>query len=455
MIIDSRRAIAHKTTNLPIRKVAYKMSRDQRVADNWALLFAQQEAIAHGCPLEVVFTLTPTYPMANMRHYDFMLRGLRDVDQQLAELGIKFTVITNANPAKAFEEYVIKEGISLVVTDFDPLRLKQQWIESISCIPNISHFEVDAHNIVPCHWVSQKVEFAAYTIRPKITRALPEFLTEIPHPVSMGTPIAYPQNNWESILSIINVDQSVQPIKWLIPGEKAALSNLKAFVASKLCGYADKRNNPALDWQSNLSPYLHFGHISAQRIALEVVKQHAPSEDTKAFLEELIVRRELSDNFCYYNPCYDSPTGFPEWARKDLLEHSSDIREYLYPMSILENAKTHDELWNAAQNELVTRGKMHGYMRMYWAKKILEWSASVEEAQRIAIFLNDKYSIDGRDPNGYVGIAWSIGGVHDRPWFPRAIYGKVRYMSYNGCKSKFSISSYVEQVRSFSNPTLF
>jgi deoxyribodipyrimidine photo-lyase len=201
-----------------------------------------------------------------------------------------------------------------------------------------------------------------------------------------------------------------------------------------------------LDGQSNLSPYLHFGQISAQRIALEVHKSDVPYRDREAFLEELIVRRELSDNYCLYNSDYDRVSGFPRWARESLQKHGKDRREYLYSTETFEQALTHDALWNAAQKEMVCRGKMHGYMRMYWAKKILEWSASPEMALETAIYLNDRYELDGRDPNGYAGIAWSIGGVHDRAWNERPVFGKVRYMSYNGCRGKFDINAYIRTI---------
>ena len=198
--------------------------------------------------------------------------------------------------------------------------------------------------------------------------------------------------------------------------------------------------------QSNLSPYIHFGHLSAQRVAIEVTKAVAPQEDKSAFLEELIVRRELSDNFCLYNPDYDNVNGFHQWASSTLNNHKDDEREFIYALNEFENALTHDPLWNAAQLEMVKTGKMHGYMRMYWAKKILEWTKSPEQAMEFAIYLNDKYSLDGRDPNGYTGIAWSIGGVHDRAWSERPIFGKIRYMNYNGCKRKFDVNSYISAV---------
>ncbi|RMD48713.1 MAG: hypothetical protein D6830_06350 [Ignavibacteria bacterium] len=192
---------------------------------------------------------------------------------------------------------------------------------------------------------------------------------------------------------------------------------------------------------SNMSPHLHFGNISAQRMAF--VLAGTDDENHSSYLEELIIRRELSDNYVYYNSNYDNFKGFPNWARRTLDYHRNDEREYLYTLVEFENGATHEELWNAAQKELVSTGKIHGYMRMYWAKKILEWSDSPEEAQRIAIYLNDKYGLDGVDPNGYTGIAWSVGGVHDRAWSERPVFGKVRYMNYNGCKRKFNVEKYI------------
>jgi deoxyribodipyrimidine photo-lyase len=231
------------------------------------------------------------------------------------------------------------------------------------------------------------------------------------------------------------------PVEGITPGEKAARKQLTQFVEKRLEGYDTLRNDPNENSQSDLSPYLHFGQVSAQRIALEVLKT-PNTKDREAFLEELIVRRELADNFCLYNPNYDSAEGFPSWAKKTLDTHKDDKREYVYSLKQFEEAKTHDRLWNAAQNEMKKTGKMHGYMRMYWAKKILEWTKNPEQAMKIAIHLNDKYELDGRDSNGYAGIAWSIGGVHDRPWFNRPVYGAIRYMSAGGAKGKFNVEAY-------------
>jgi deoxyribodipyrimidine photo-lyase len=192
---------------------------------------------------------------------------------------------------------------------------------------------------------------------------------------------------------------------------------------------------------------LHFGQIGAQRIAAEVLRWDGDLESRETFLEQLIVRRELSDNFCFYNVRYDSLEGCPDWALRTLEDHLSDPREHLYDLDRFEAAATHDELWNAAQIELTFTGTMPGYLRMYWAKKILEWTEHPAEAHRIALLLNDRYQLDGRDPNGYVGVAWSIGGVHDRPWTERPVFGKIRYMNASGCRRKFDVTRYVTRGR--------
>ena len=299
---------------------------------------------------------------------------------------------------------------------------------------------MDAHNIVPCWIASQKQEYGAYTLRPKIRRLLPEFLTPLPklqkHSYSFRTWI--PGNNWEQIFKTLKVDTTAPEVPWLKPGEAAAKKVLFNFLRSRLADYGRLRNDPNQDAQSHISPYLHFGQLSAQRIALEVLRSNAPPAAEEAFLEELIVRRELADNYCFYNPDYDALEGFPDWAKGTLHDHRNNPRAYAYTLKELENAQTHDDLWNAAQKEMTIKGKMHGYLRMYWAKKILEWTETPEQALAFAIYLNDKYELDGRDPNGYAGIAWSVGGVHDRPWNEREIFGKIRYMSYRGMKAKFN-----------------
>ena len=429
--------------------VVYWMSRDQRVGDNEALAFAQEMALERRSPLAVVFSLAEEFLGAAIRQYGFMLRGLREVEADLTERRIPFFLL-RGDPGEEVSKFAEENAASALITDFSPLRTKGSWTgKVVERGLDASIFEVDAHNIVPCWRASPKQEYAARTFRPKLRRLLPQFcgvppdIRAHPHPVDLedGT-------DWDRLLRDLKVDRSVPEVEWIKPGEGAAGVALDRFLREKLSLYHRDRNDPTLDGQSNLSPYLHFGQISAARVAVEVYRSGADPTSRVAFLEEVLVRRELSDNFCFYNPGYDSFSAFPDWAKKTLNDHRSDLREHLYDQKELERGETHDDLWNAAQKEMVLRGKMHGYMRMYWAKKILEWTESPEEAMRIAIYLNDRYELDGRDPNGFTGIAWSIGGVHDRAWGEREIFGKVRYMSQRGARSKFDVDSYIEGVSS-------
>ncbi len=424
--------------------VAYWMSRDQRAHDNWALLYAQHLATERQVPLLVVFCLAPQFLGATHRQYAFMLAGLGEVAQELERHGISFHLL-RGEPGEEIPRWAKAAEVGLLVTDFDPLRLKREWKEAVGQSLAIPLLEVDAHNIVPCWLASPKQEWAAYSFRPKINRVLDEFLTPFPALLQHPFPAREkgPGVDVLKLLESLPLDRTVPPVTWLQPGEQAARENLQRFLSEKLTAYERDRNDPTRDGQSDLSPYFHFGQLAPQRVALEVRNSRAPRASKDAFLEELIVRRELSDNFCYYNRHYDRFEGFPDWARQTLDNHRADEREYLYTLAAFEEARTHDPLWNAAQLEMVHRGKMHGYLRMYWAKKILEWTASPEEAQEVAIVLNDRYELDGRDPNGYVGIAWSLGGVHDRAWGERRIFGKVRYMSYKGSAGKFDVQAYI------------
>jgi len=261
--------------------------------------------------------------------------------------------------------------------------------------------------------------------------------------------------NWEEVLKSIKAPKLINYKPIVKSGENEAKKVLKDFINFKLENYAKDKNDPVKTALSNLSAYLHFGQISSLRVALNINKtiksRHAPTSDLdiskQNFFEEMIIRKELSDNFCFYNKNYKNLTGAKNWAQKTLNNHDQDIREIIYTLEELEHSKTHDPAWNAAQKEMVSFGKMHGYMRMYWAKKILEWTLSPEKALEYAIYLNDKYSLDGYDPNGYVGILWSITGLHDKPWFNRPIFGQIRYMNYNGLKRKFKIERYIEKLQ--------
>lgn len=414
--------------------VIYWMSRDQRVRDNWALIAACHKAKKEDVPMAVVFCLAEGYLGADNRHFSFMIEGLKQVKRQLAEYHIPFYLL-KGRAEEEIPAFASAVGAGSIVTDFSPLRLNRQWKNGAAERTSAQFIEVDAHNVVPCFYVSGKKEYGARTIRPKIHRLLPDFLVEFPE-----------------IDEVVGLSASAEDIDSvtvgghgysILSGSNAAEEHLKTFVDERLRGYAVRRNNPCQDAQSGLSPYFHFGQLAPQRAALAVSRADAPQEDRDAFLEELIVRRELADNFCLYEENYDNIKCADGWARDSLEKHRADMREYVYSYDEFRDAKTHDALWNAAQTELLTDGKIHGYMRMYWAKKILEWTPDAETALSYTLTLNDTLALDGRDPNGYAGAAWSICGVHDRAWFERRIFGKIRYMNYNGCKSKFDVNEYI------------
>ncbi|WP_034632519.1 deoxyribodipyrimidine photo-lyase [Maridesulfovibrio bastinii] len=424
--------------------VVYWMCRDQRLEDNWALLYAREEALKKRVPLEIVFCLAPRFLSAGARQYHFMLSGLKELEEKARNLNIGFRVLCG-EPDKKIADYCLEQSCSTLIVDFFPLRIFNNWVKSLCSEFNGSIYEVDAHNIVPCRVASPKQEYAARTIRPKIHKRLPEFLEDYPklehYPYP---PEEAAKNDWDEIYRYAGIYGTEPSIDLIQPGCDAACERLEKFLSSGIKIYDKGRNDPNEDAQSGLSPYLHFGQISSQRVAYEAARCKNPGEgNVEAFIEELVVRRELTDNFCFYNSWYDSFEGVAEWARKTLDDHRQDKRVYVYDTEAFENASTHSELWNAAQTELLKTGKMHGYMRMYWAKKILEWSESPEKALETAVYLNDRYSLDGRDPNGYVGILWSLGGLHDRGWTEREIYGKIRYMNERGCRRKFSVDKYI------------
>ncbi|KAK9277229.1 hypothetical protein L1049_006768 [Liquidambar formosana] len=438
--------------------VVYWMFRDQRLKDNWALIHAVDQANKANVPVAVAFNLFDQFLGAKARQLGFMLRGLRQLHRDLQESLQIPIFLFQGEAAETIPNFLRECRASLLVTDFSPLReirrCKEEICKRVS--DSVSVHEVDAHNVVPIWVASEKLEYSARTIRGKINKLLPEYLIDFP-------PLQCPEREWPATNQFIDWDSliadvlrkgaEVPEIEWCDPGENAAMEVLMGskdgFLTKRLKSYSVDRNNPLKPrGLSGLSPYLHFGQISAQRCALEArsVQKLCP-QAVDAFLEELIVRRELADNFCFYQPHYDSLQGAWEWARKTLMGHASDKREHIYTREQLEKAQTADLLWNASQLEMVHYGKMHGFMRMYWAKKILEWTNGPQEALEISIYLNDKYEIDGRDPNGYVGCMWSVCGVHDQGWQERPIFGKIRYMNHAGCKRKFDVDGYIAYVK--------
>ncbi|KAK1285791.1 Deoxyribodipyrimidine photo-lyase [Acorus calamus] len=460
--------------------VVYWMFRDQRSRDNWALIHAVDLANRSGAPVAVFFNLFHRFLGAHARQLGFMVRGLRELRRNLDSMGVPFFLL-RGEAVDNVPDFLEECGASALVTDFSPLREVQRWKDEICgrVGASVSVHEVDGHNVVPVWAASGKLEYSARTIRTKIHRLLPEYLIEFPDirpPDQKWTGRIAPEIDWEGLIAEVSREGADVPeVDWCEPGETAArevlLGSKNGFLMKRLKNYYNERNDPLKTKSlSGLSPYLHFGQISTQRCVLEArAFRKACPQSVDTFLEEMIVRRELAENFCFYQPQYDSLQGAWEWARKTLMDHASDKREHIYTKEQLEQAKTADPLWNASQLEMVHMGKMHGFMRqvfsfaspaypaliphpkwakeMYWAKKILEWTKGPEEALSIAIYLNDKYEIDGRDPNGYVGCMWSICGVHDQGWKERPVFGKIRYMNYAGCKRKFDVDGYISYVK--------
>lgn len=434
------------TKSLTKGPVIYLVSREIRTKNNWSLIYAQSQALSLKQPLIVCYCFDTNLKFHTERRHNFLKEGLIEFAKKLREKNIPVIYLAG-NPLYEVKNLCLTLKASELVCDFNPLKEKLAFFKNISRKLPLPVTVIDSHNIVPCLYVSGKQEYGAYTIRPKIHKLLPLFLEQFPelkkHPFTITSLSRY--TNSQNIPHIVT-DKSVPPNTTFKGGEKEASKILKRFITDKLTLYGTNHNDPNLKAVSGLSPYLHFGFISAQQITLDIEILPLPAEIKNPFLEELIIRKELSDNYCFYNKNYDNINGAPAWAAKTLEQHKNDKRTYVYSRKKLEYAKTHDDLWNASQKSLLESGKMHGFLRMYWAKKILEWTKTPDYAFKTAVYLNDKYSLDGCDPKGYTGIAWSICGVHDRAWFSRDIFGKIRFMSYNGCKSKFNIKEYINYV---------
>lgn len=461
----SRSLLLSNTPDDTGKCVLYIMSRDQRVRDNHALLAAQAEALEHKLPLVVMFNVLPSTGFRRREHYQFMIEGLQEVSDSLDNMNIPFitTIGDMHENATKIMNYIRPRSLYF---DFSPLRGPRAAQKKIAAAANCRVIVVDTHNVIPVWVTSGKEEFAAHTIRRKIHKLIEEWAVEHgalkKHPYTLSEiPKGATKDDTDTLLANIPACGIEHGFK---SGEKAAELRLSQFIETGLTKYANDRNDALAEAQSDLSPYLHYGQISSLRILLDIMqsKSHPPQIFTSfkipahgdtvsekdgidSFIEELIVRKELADNFCFYNPNYDNLDGAKDWAKKTLADHADDPREFVYTKQQLEDALTHDELWNAAQIQLRKSGKIHGYLRMYWAKKILEWTNSPKTAIAWTIELNDTYHLDGGDPNGYVGILWSIAGLHDRPWFNRDVYGTVRYMARSGAEKKFDVTEYINK----------
>jgi deoxyribodipyrimidine photo-lyase len=428
--------------------VVYWMQRSQRGRDNPALDVAIGVANELDKPIVVFFAPVPFYPKANFRHYRFLAEGIADIAEDLAASGVGF--VLRAYPEHSLLKFCEEVRAAIVIGDENPMREPEHWRFRMTERVKAPFWTVDADVVVPSRLL-EKEQYAARTIRPRIHRLLPRFFVPAKK-IDVRVPWTKPRglhslpvnedftNGWK-------LDRSVSPVNSWRGGSKTARRFLNQFIRDGLQDYPKERNHPECEGTSRLSPYLHFGQISPLTVALAVRNSSASEQAKLAFLEQLIVRRELAINFVRFNPDYDSMECLEPWASRTMAEHASDGRA-VYSEKQLDQAETHDPLWNAAQKQMVLTGWMHNYLRMYWAKKILEWSPSLAVAYQRAVSRNDRYELDGRDPNGYAGIAWAIVGKHDRAWSERPVFGKIRYMSYANTSRKFDSKKYIEQIKS-------
>jgi deoxyribodipyrimidine photo-lyase len=429
--------------------VAYWMQRAMRIVDNPALDVAIEAGNLLGLPVVVYFQVIPNYPGANLRHYHFLQQGLRDVEQDAAERGIGF--VLRRSPENSLEAFLEEVGAALLVGDENPCREPERWRQVLAKRLKLPYWTVDADVVVPSR-VFDRSFVLLHHFRPHLKAELPNYLVEPRNVTPLQT--WKPRKRLESFLleqditaGFRKLNRRIGPVDGFNGGTHAALRRLREFVNLDLKNYEVARNHPEVKGTSRLSPYLHFGNIGPITIALAVEKAVAEGEATteagQRFLDQLIGWRELAVLFVRHEPNYDDWECAAPWARKTLIEHTGDSRVHRYSLDQLERAETADELWNAAQREMVNTGWMHNYMRMYWAKKILEWAPDPARAYEWAVFLNDRYELDGRDPNGYAGIAWAIVGRHDRPWFNRPVFGLVRAMSGASMARKFDAEEYI------------
>lgn len=436
--------------------VLYWCQVNRRVESNHALLFAAQLANDRHLPLLVYEELKQDLPLANDRLHTFALEGVPRFANDLREAGAGYCFYLPRNASDARDEFqYVASRAAAVVTDDYPTSMARANNESLASTVGCPYYQVDSSCIVPMRKIGKK-QYAAYTIRPRIHRALPNYLSPAPplqlrQRYHLPVPAFHTEVTKENIAALVaccDIDHGVKPSLSFTGGRQAAERHLHCFLDAKLTRYAEGRNEPSKHVTSNLSPYLRSGHIGSLEVALaarERAKQLGI--DAEPFLEELIVRRELSFNHALYSPRPDCLMNLPSWALDTLRTHARDPRVPCYARSEFMNACTHDPLWNATQKEMRLRGKIHGYYRMYWGKKILEWSPTCQDALETMIHIHDCYALDGRDPNTYTSILWCF-GLHDRPWGERPIFGKVRYMALSGMERKTDVSAYLKEIDS-------
>jgi len=433
--------------------VLYWMQASQRAESNPALEYAIRRADTINRGVVVAFGLMTDYPDANARHYAFMLDGLAEIESSLRQRDIRFVVRAGRPDEVAL---TLAGDAAMVVCDRGYLRHQRQWSRNVAEHADCQVVQVEGDVVVPVEKASGKAEYAARTIRPKIHRCCSEFLHEIApsEPPRSTLRLSFKEEvdprDPAALLKALDVDGEVAAVTRFRGGTSEARRRLDRFLRHELDGYDDSRSEPAEAHVSELSPYLHFGQISPVEVALKArAAKSGDAADKTAFLEELIVRRELACNFVQFTANYDDYACLPGWARKTLAEHADDPRPQRYTRAQLEAGRTDDRYWNAAMQEMRETGYMHNTMRMYWGKRILAWCDTPEYAYRTALHLNNKYFLDGRDPNSYANVGWLF-GLHDRPWQERKVFGTVRTMTTGGLDRKYDMARYLDRVAKLS-----
>ena len=426
---------------------------NRRVESNHAL--AHAATLANELHLPVLFYegLTCTYPYANDRLHTFVLEGVAETERRAAEMGMGYVFYLRQRRRDPNDVvYRLAEDAAAVVTDDYPSFIAKQHNARVPQKIGVAYFAVDSSCVVPMNNFVKR-EYAAYTIRPKIHKLLAEHLKPV-GPIRLGNRWRHAKtrfhtrvtaNNLSGLVAASEIDHAVPPSQTVRGGRAAAEKRLHHFLRHSLRRYAREKNEPSAHATSGLSSYLHFGHISSLEVALAAHRYAAAHKViAEEFLEELIVRRELAFNFARFSGP-SSLDDLPEWARANMKKHARDRRPYLYSREQFERAETHDALWNAAQKQMLIEGHIHGYYRMYWGKKIIEWSATYQEAFDTMVRIHDRYALDGRDPNTYTNILWCF-GLHDRPWPARPVFGTMRYMSLDGMKRKTQVADYIQEI---------
>ena len=433
--------------------VLYWMQSTHRLQENWALRFATLQADRLGLPLIVHQGLDPTYPHANDRIHHFILSNAAELDAAARAQGLTYRFVVRHD--RADHQRVVDAlaaRAALVVTDLFPTAGIAERNARVAGRVDCRMVAIESYAIVPSG-IFEKEEYAARTMRPRLLPWLTHALQRVedrPPRVSAssalvaslpGTPLDFASLDIAREVARCDIDHTVPAVP-LVSGLTAARARLTAFCRDTLPHYSRRRVDPNDDvGSSRLSPYLHFGQIAAAEVA-RTARDAGPADQVDAFLNELVVWRELALNFCLHNPRHASLEALPPWVHKTMADHATDPREGSYSLARFESATTHDPLWNAAQHEIRQTGMMHNVVRMLWGKHFLAWAPTYRQGLAWAIHLNNKYGLDGRDPGSYAGVQWCF-GKFDRPFYNRPVFGLIRPMSLARAREKWDVDQYV------------